>query len=38
VAVANQLSGMDAFIASLKRAVIMKNRIIEWEADPRQNQ
>lgn len=38
VAMANQLSGMDAFIASLRRAVIMKNRIIEWEADPRQNQ
>jgi hypothetical protein len=38
VAMANQLSGMDAFIASLKRAVIMKNRIVEWEADPRQNQ
>jgi hypothetical protein len=38
VAVANQLSGMDAFIASLRRAVIMKNRIIEWEAAPKQNQ
>jgi len=31
VAVANQLTGMDAFIASLKRAVIMRNRILEWE-------
>ena len=31
VAVANQLAGMDAFIASLKRAVIMRNRIVEWE-------
>jgi hypothetical protein len=29
--VANQLTGMDAFIASLKRAVIMRNRIVEWE-------
>lgn len=38
VAMSNQLSGMDAFIASLKRAVIMRNRIQEWEADPRQNQ
>ena len=38
VAVANQLSGIDAFIASLKRAVIMKNRIIEWENSPKQNQ
>jgi hypothetical protein len=32
VAVANQLAGMDAFIATLKRAVVMRNRIIEWEA------
>ena len=31
VAVSNQLAGMDAFIASLKRAVIMRNRIVEWE-------
>ena len=38
VAVANQLSGMDAFIASLQRAVIMRNRILEWEAAPKQNQ
>lgn len=38
VAVSNQLSGIDAFIASLKRAVIMKNRIIEWENSPQQNQ
>ena len=38
VAVSNQLSGIDAFIASLQRAVIIKNRIIEWEADPKQNQ
>jgi len=36
VAVANQLAGMDAFIASLKRAVIMRNRIIEWEATQNQ--
>jgi hypothetical protein len=38
VAVANQMAGIDAFIASLKRAVIMRNRILEWEAAPRQNQ
>ena len=38
VAVANQLSGIDAFVASLKRAVIIKNRIIEWESAPQQNQ
>jgi hypothetical protein len=31
VAMANQLSGMDAFVAHLKRAVIMKNRILEWQ-------
>jgi hypothetical protein len=38
VAMANQLAGMDAFIASLKRAVIMRNRIIEWETAAEQNQ
>jgi hypothetical protein len=38
VAVANQLSGIDAFIASLKRAVMMRNRILEWESDPKHNQ
>lgn len=38
VAVANQLTGMDAFIASLKRAVMIKNRIIEWENSQRENQ
>ena len=32
VAVANQLSAMDAFIATLKRAVMMRNRILEWES------
>ena len=36
VAVANQLSGMDAFIASLKRAVMIKNRILEWETTQNQ--
>jgi hypothetical protein len=38
VAMANQLSGIDAFIACLRRAVIMRNRIIEWESAPEQNQ
>ena len=38
VAVANQLTAMDAFIASLKRAVMMRNRIIEWESDPKRDQ
>jgi len=38
VAVANQLTGMDAFIASLKRAVMMRNRVLEWEATQRENQ
>lgn len=38
VAVANQLTGMDAFIASLKRAVLIRNRIIEWENSQRENQ
>ena len=34
IAMSNQLSGVDAFVASLKRAVIMKNKIIEWEQRP----
>lgn len=38
VAVANQLTGIDAFIGSLKRAVLMRNRIIEWENSQRENQ
>ncbi len=33
VAIANQLAGMDAFVAHLKRAVIMKNRILDWSAE-----
>ena len=36
VAVANQLTGMDAFIATLKRAVMIKNRILEWETTQNQ--
>jgi len=38
VAVANQLTAMDAFIATLKRAVMMRNRIIEWESTQSQSQ
>jgi len=38
VAVANQLTGIDAFIGSLKQAVFMRNRILEWESAPKQNQ
>ena len=38
VAVANQLTAMDAFIATLKRAVIMRNRIIDWESASKQDQ
>jgi hypothetical protein len=38
VAVANQLTAMDAFIATLKRAVMIRNRIIEWESDPKRDQ
>ena len=36
VAVANQLTAMDAFIATLKRAVMIKNRILEWETTQNQ--
>ena len=38
VAVANQLTAIDAFIATLKRAVIMRNRIIDWESASKQDQ
>ena len=38
VAVANQLTAMDAFIATLKRAVMIRNRITEWESDPKRDQ
>jgi hypothetical protein len=37
VAIANQLSGIDAFIANLKRAVLLRDRIIEWETRPQDN-
>jgi len=34
VALANHLSGVDAFVASLKRAVYYKNKITAWEQQP----
>ena len=34
VSIANQLTAMDGFITSLKRAVMLRNRVIEWEARP----
>jgi hypothetical protein len=37
VAIANQLTGIDAFIGSLRRAVLMKNRVLDWEARPQDN-
>lgn len=33
VALANQLSGVDAFVASLHRAVYMKNRVVTQQED-----
>ena len=36
VALANQLSGMDQFIASLQRAVYMKNRVVSSQEGPRE--
>jgi hypothetical protein len=35
VALSNQLSGMDAFVASLQRAVYMKNRVVSQQDGPR---
>lgn len=37
VAIANQITGMDLFVASLRRAVLIRNRIIEWETNPGQS-
>lgn len=34
IAISNQLTGIDSFVASLRRAVIVKNRILDWERDP----
>lgn len=38
VAIANQLSGISGFVNSLKRAVYYKNKVINWEQSPRDNQ
>ena len=38
IALVNQLCAMDAFIGNLKRAVSMRNRVLEWDAAPKQNQ
>tara|TARA_B110000503_G_C6838787_1_gene285942 strand:+ start:50 stop:427 length:378 start_codon:yes stop_codon:yes gene_type:complete len=35
VALGNQLSGIDAFIATLQRAVYMKNRVVSEQETPR---
>ena len=35
VALGNQLSGIDAFVASLQRAVYMKNRVVSEQEGPR---
>lgn len=35
VALGNQLSGIDAFIATLQRAVYMKNRVVSEQEGPR---
>lgn len=37
VALANNLSGVDAFVTSLKRAIYHKNKVIAWEQTPAQN-
>ena len=34
VALANHLAGMDAFVASLQRAVYMKNRVVSQQEGP----
>ena len=34
VAIANQLTGINGFITSLKRAVYYKNKVIAWEQAP----
>jgi hypothetical protein len=37
VAVSNQLSGIDGFVASLQRAVYMKNRVVTLQTEPAPN-
>lgn len=34
IAISNQLAGLDGFIASLKRAVYMKNRVVTQKTAP----
>jgi hypothetical protein len=34
VAIANQLTGINGFVNSLKRAVYYKNKIVAWEQSP----
>ena len=37
VALSNQLSGIDGFVASLQRAVYMKNRVVTLQSEPTPN-
>ena len=37
VALSNQLAGIDGFIASLKRAVYLKNRVVTQQTEPAHN-
>ena len=34
VAIANNISGIDQFVTSLKRAIYYKNKVIAWEQQP----
>jgi hypothetical protein len=36
VALANNLSGIDGFVTSLKRAIYHKNKIVQFETQPQQ--
>ena len=38
VAMANQLTGIQGFVNSLKRAVYYKNKVVSWEQQPQVNQ
>ena len=37
VALSNQLAGIDGFVASLQRAVYMKNKVVNQQVDPTHN-
>jgi hypothetical protein len=37
VALSNQLSGIDGFVATLQRAVYMKNRVVTLQTEPAPN-